>query len=389
MNFEDFLASSMPSGISSLAGTAINGIGSIIGGINTNKMIKAQKEMNQQNIASQERINQQNIDFQKGINDIMRHDANNAISIKKQDMINAGYSTADPNMQGNAIAQLGSPQLQAPQVESEFNADMANYQQNAISSFGQSLLDNANTLSQIALQKAQSREYNTNADYREKEMAWYDVNSSVALKNSIADLNLRVQQGDLNKQQLEIGEANLNLLKSQFTYLGEQIFSLKVENEYKRDNIIESLNYLRKSIVKLDSEIIKNIEESKTEKHKRNYYDSQSNLAHEQALTESHKRDMYDAQTDNYYSSSAESRANAAKTWIEKDIKEFEKDISFIKRHFAFMGINFDSSNLMSIVEQNANSPLLMHNFLKFSNDQTGSLIDGYKNQGFWKDKNK
>lgn len=385
MSISTFLSNPVIAGASSLAGTLFNGINGIMSGINTKKMIDAQKQMNQANIASQERINQQNIDFQKGINDIMRHDANNAISIKKQDLINAGYSTADPNMQGNAIAQLGSPQLQAPQVESEFNSDMANYQQNAIGSLAQSLMDNANVLTDIQLKKAQEREHDSNADFREKEIAWYDVNSSVALKNAIADLNLRVQQGELNEQQLEIGKANLDLLKSQFTYLGEQIFSLKVENEYKRDNIIESLNYLRKSIVKLDSAIVKDIEESKTEKHKQNYYDSQSNLAHQQALTESNKRDMYDAQVDNYYSSSAESRANAAKTWVDKDIKEFEKDITFIKRHFAFLGINFDSSNMLNVVEKNITSPNLLHNFLKFSNDQAGSLIDSYKNQGSWK----
>lgn len=378
----EFLIAGIIAAVVSLFGIGANAISSKN---NTKRLVQSQKDMNEKNIESQEKINQQNIEYQQGINDIMRHDANNAISIKKQDMINAGYSTADPNQQGSSIAQLLSPELTAPHVESEYTADMANYQQNAINSISQTMLDSANTLSQVSLQKAEAREHNSNADYKDKETAWYDVNSNVAFENAIADLNLRVQQGDLNKQQLEIGKANLDLLKSQYTYLGEQIISLKIDNEYKRDNVIESLNYLRKSIVKLDSAIVKDIEESKTEKHKRKYYDSQSNLATEQAKSESNKREMYDAQTENYLSSSAESRANTSKTWVEKEIKEFEKDLAFIKRHFAMLGVNFDSSNMLSVIEKNITSPNLLHNLLKFSSDQTGSIIEGYKNQGSFK----
>lgn len=342
MSLSSFLSNPAVAGASSLAGTLFQGINGIMSGINTNKMIKAQKEMNERNIASQEKINQQNIDFQQGINDIMRHDANNAISIKKQDMINAGYSTADPNMQGNAIAQLGSPQLQAPQVESEFNSDMANYQQNAIGSFAQSLLDNANVLTDIQLKKAQSREHNSNADFRERELAWYDVNQAVAYKGALANIYQSVTAGDYNKVAADEKVQTIENLKEQFKLLREQVISAKLDNKFKPkklklevDSMQQSLNNLKATYQEILSVVRLNREKVNTEKSA-------------QSLNYSGAR-LNDAKKETEVSLKNLNISKEQQIKIDNGIKEFEKRTAAVKYNFAKYGINFDSSNYLDV----------------------------------------
>lgn len=342
MSLSTFLSNPAVAGASALAGSLFQGINGIMSGVNTKKMIEAQKQMNQANIASQERINQQNIDFQQGINDLMRHDANNAISIKKQDMINAGYSTADPNMQGNSIAQLGSPQLQAPQVESEFNSDMANYQQNAFGSFAQSLLDNANVLTDIQLKKAQSREHNRNADFRERELAWYDVNQAVAYKGALVNIYQGVTAGDYNKVAADEKVQAIENLKGQFKLLHEQIISAKIENKFKPkklklevESMQQSLNNLKATYQEILSSIRLNSEKVNTEKSA-------------QSLNYSGAR-LNDAKKDTEVSLKNLNISKEQQIKIENGIKEFEKRNSAVKYSFAKYGINYDSSNYFDV----------------------------------------
>lgn len=279
MGFSDILSGGLISGVGSVLSSGLN---AITANRNTKKMINAQKEMNQRNIESQERINQQNIDFQQGVNDIMRKDAHNAIAIKKRDLINSGYSTANPDMQGNPVASLGSPTLTAPQVESEYNSDMANYQQSANQSFADSLINSASAMSNIALQKAQIKSQNANTTNMEIQNDMLEAQLKVNYQNSVKQLQLLDDSHDINKQTLEKGVKEIELIDGQIQSIKQQVISLVTDNKWKDKKYKTELAHI--------SAMINNIS----------------------------------ADTDN---------------------KKIEKDLNNIKLKFAKMGINFDSNS--------------------------------------------
>lgn len=355
MSFSSFLASPMVSGISSLAGTAFGGLNSIMGIINTNKMINAQKQMNQQNIASQERINQQNIDFQKGINDIMRHDANNAISIKKQDMINAGYSTADPNMQGNAIAQLGSPQLQAPQVESEFNSDMANYQQNAIGSFAQSLIDNANTMADIQLKQAEATEKDAHASYLRKQTNWVDLKELMSYKQAVENiLNAQTNREFTEVQKQEVLQGIENM-KSQNDLLQEQIIMARIKNKFEPEKCQLAIQELRATINNLRATYNNILADTSRKK-------SETALNYEKINTEKTQQGLNQSMAENQDSQANLNKSKSIHERIEAGLNVMQGKMQYVKNLFAAAGVNFDGSGIV---------------------DQTKKAIFHYKT-GFW-----
>lgn len=311
--------------------------------------------MNQQNIASQERINQQNIDFQKGINDIMRHDANNAISIKKQDMINAGYSTADPNMQGNAIAQLGSPQLQAPQVESEFNPDMANYQQNAIGSFAQSLIDNANTMADIQLKQAEATEKDAHASYLRKQTNWVDLKELMSYKQAVENiLNAQTNREFTEVQKQEVLQGIENM-KSQNDLLQEQIIMARIKNKFEPEKCQLAIKELRATINNLRATYNNILADTSRKK-------SETALNYEKINTEKTQQGLNQSMAENQDSQANLNKSKSIHERIEAGLNVMQGKMQYVKNLFAAAGVNFDGSGIV---------------------DQTKKAIFHYKT-GFW-----
>lgn len=275
--------------------------------------IEFQREANQQNLQTQRDINNQQIAFQKDVNSLMRHDANNAISIKKQDLVNAGYSTADPNMTGATSASLGSPTLgaasvDAPQVQSEFTPDMARMLSESYNSLSGSLLSGASLGAQIALQEAQARSANANASGQEIDNNWKDAQNAASYEQLLESIELMKKDGKIKNKQASLLSAQIDNMRTQTDSLTEQILSLRMENMLKPDMLIEDLNHLRATI-------------------------------------------------SNVKASTANLNADTSNKRVEHEILKYSKDIKKIERNFARMGINFNGNSIFDSLARLVSSP--------------------------------
>lgn len=290
-------------GLSSIIGAGINAIGNYYNSKQqakmTKQMIASQEKMNEQNVASQEKINQQNIDFQQGINNMMRSDAQNAISIKKRDLQNAGYSTADPNQQGFANAQLGSPELTAPQVESEFNPAMAQQELDARKGLVGSILEGARTFSDIELNKALARANNANATGQEIENMFKEAKEAKSYEALIEYVNNLKKEGVLKTLTAGKIAQEVESIEQTTKLIAEQVRTQQFINMWKPEEIQRNLKQMDAEYEKT-MKIISNIE----------------------ADTDVKK--------------------------IEKDIKKLEKDIKGIEKMYAELGINWNSNDTIS-----------------------------------------
>lgn len=292
-----------------MIGGIVSGIGSIISsGVNAitanrqqNKQIAADKAMNERNIAFQREANQQNIDFQREINDIMRRDNRTAIQTKKNDLVNAGYSTADPNLQGASVASLGAPNIRAPQVTSEFNPAMSQQLLAAGSHFSDSLINTAKTLSDIALTKAQVRESNANATGKEIDNSWSDAEHAAQYDTTLQTLANLKKDAKIKDEEYNKLVADINSVNESIKLTRQQVELAKTENKFK-PSILENTS------------------------------------AHLAALI-----DNLDSATD------------LNKT--EKSIKNFEKRIKAVEANFAELGINFNGSSYVDALLRAAASP--------------------------------
>lgn len=322
-------------GLSSIIGAGINAIGNYyntkLQAKMTKQMIASQEKMNDQNVASQEKINQQNIDFQQGINNMMRSDAQNAISIKKRDLQNAGYSTADPNQQGFANAQLGSPELTAPQVESEFNPAMAQQELDARTGLVGSLLEGAKTMSEIAVNKATARSQNANATNFEINNDYLEANLKVAYQTSLETLKNWVNRNKESELVQSKYVEDINLVKQNIDLVAQQIIAQKYNNKFAPEKFFKEMQHL--------SSLISNI----------------------------------NADTDNKK--------------VDKEIKNFEKEIMSVKANMAKMGINFESSDIVTAIARIVTSPKghevlsILTDFINNAIESfTGSITDHFRN---------
>lgn len=327
------ISSIISSGIGSLA----NGIGSIINSKAqekiTDKLIASQKEANERNIASQERINQMNIDNTNMNNALMRQDAHNAISIKKRDLINAGYSTADPNLTGSSFASLTNPSLQASHVDPEYNEAMAQIDSNAVTSLSNSLLDGAKIMSEIKLNEANAKSSNANAESTEINNKWLDAQLSVNYDISLESLNNLKKDGKIKDKEFEKYEKEFNLLDNQINLISEQYLGLVFDNQFKPYRYTTELRKLNKEIINLQSDI--DIKE------------------------------------------------------VDKGIKKFEKRLKEIEVDFAEIGINFNSNDLVTAIARIVGSPrghevfTIASQFLSNSIDEiTNNTIDNLVDTG-------
>lgn len=250
----------------SLIGDAVGGVTSLIANNQSNKyashmtdkQIAAQKEMNQfnvdaqkainaANIASQEKINQQQIDFQRDINSIMRHDSKHAISDKRADLMRAGYSTADPSNTGFSAASLGSPSLTAPQaiapqVASEFTPEMAANSILAKNSAIGNAAQIAQTMTDIALKRAQSGKTRAELEGITKSNAWIDLMNNATYANILEHTETLHQQGKVSSKQAEVLTNELTAFDTNFKLLKEQLFEAQERNKVLPDMLREQLN---------------------------------------------------------------------------------------------------------------------------------------------------
>lgn len=300
----------------SLIGDAIGGVSSLIANNQSNKYashmtdkqiasqqqmnqanVDAQKEINAANIASQEKINQQQIDFQRGINSIMRHDSKHAISDKRADLMRAGYSTADPSNTGFSAASLGAPSLTAPQaiapqVAAEFTPEMAANSILAKNSSISNAAQIAQTMTDIALKRAQSGKTRAELEGITKSNAWIDLMNNATYANILEHTETLHQQGKVSAKQAEVLANELTAFDTNFKLLKEQLFEAQERNKVLPDMLREQLN-----------EVVARV---------------------------------------------ANIKINTDVKSVEKEILGIRKDFDQLKYDLAKLGVNFDSNDLFS-----------------------------------------
>lgn len=321
------IASVIP-GVGTVGGAAINGISGIIDGVSgekdanaainaqmriakaqiaaqqeaNRKNIEFQREANEQNLAQQLTINQQNLDFNREINSLMRRDSQHAISDKRLDMARAGYSAADPSLQGFSAASLSAPSLSAatmdaPHVEPDFTPGAAS----AAASSLQSRSGLMSTLSQLAVDRANARAQNANAhgaeidnNYREAFNQLRNEELQVNINNLIVTRNLTVEQAN------NLVAQTANIEKST-ELLGEQVEQAKFTTSKQKEEFLERINNLKAQTALISSQT---------------------------KLTD-----------------------------VQKDIAKFEKELKQLEVHYGKLGINFNSSDMLSSIARLVAAP--------------------------------
>lgn len=256
--------------------------------------MKAQERMNKANIAAQERINQANIDQSNHINDLMRHDTHNSVNYRKQDLINSGYSTANPNMDASQSASLTVPQLTAPHSESVMTPEAA-------SSFNGIVP----TLLNASLVKAQTRETNANADIGEKEAAWTDAKLQAEYDNLLQQTDNLKKDGVLKTYQASLIRKGIDKTNQEIELLIEQTWAASLENKFKPDVLLKTIQTMDKTLSEIDSRISSN------------------------------------------YANVRNKNADTKLKGQQFEIGEFEKQIKEVEANFAQMGVNFNGQSIL------------------------------------------
>lgn len=301
------------------------------------KQIAAAKEMNRYNIASQEHINQQNVDTQLKINSILRNDANNAIGIKKRDLINSGYSTANPEFSGNPVATLTSPNRIAPQMQSEFTSDMAQAEiarrrQITDAHLGglHSLFEGASTNAMVSLSKAQERSANASASGQEIDNDWKDVNYSLSYQQSLEVLSNLKKDGKIKDKEFEKFAYEFSNMDQQFKLMDSQVQLAQIQISQAPERFEKEMSHLSASIAQLNS--------------------LASNL---------------NADTSNKYK--------------EGDLLDLKAQLERIRVSYANIGINFDSGGLfdsLARIIMSGKGDLVINNAIDFISSALTGLYD-------------
>ena len=321
----------MDIGLSSLLGSLGSGIASIFTASKQRKsaerqtqmVVDAQKAANAANLETQERINQQQIDNSRYINSLMRHDANNAVSIKKQDLINAGYSTADPNLSGASVASLTQPQLSSnPVVQSEYPSDLAALNQGAGQSLTDSLLSTAGVLSDFAVKRADVLSKSANTKSQEIRNSWLDAELQLNYDTSLQTLENLRKDGRLKDNDLKRFGTEMDILKTQCDVLAQNLFALKEQNKVLPKKLIKELTQLEETINLTRSNI------AETNERRRVHIAHRANIV-----------------------------ADTRNKSIEADLLNLKKAMDKINLNYAELGINFNSNSLVDSLLRLASSP--------------------------------
>lgn len=227
--------------------------------------IQMQRDINAQNVASQEKINQMQLDQAMQINELMRYDSKHAISDKVADMKRAGYSTADPSMQGFSAANLSSPSLSAPQqvaphVDPVYDQSGVSNVINGNRSVVQNVADLLSTVADVRLKRSQEK--NTDADTEGKSIdnSWKDEEKSAALAQIMSTVNNLEANTDKQREEKKKISKDITFVDESLKLLGEQITELKFRNSKNEERFLNEMNHLKASISDLQSS--KNLKDS-------------------------------------------------------------------------------------------------------------------------------
>lgn len=244
-------------------GDAVGGITSLITNNQSNKyaqhiadkQLASNEAMNAQNVAAQERINQSQLDFSNNINDIMRSDSHNSISLKKSDLQRAGYSAADPSLQGFTAASLSQPSLTAPQVTSNFDSGVADSLIRGKSSALDNMTKIAQVMTDISLKRAQSKKTQAETQGIVKNNAWIDLEKNATYAVTLETLENLAKDGEIKDFQAQEIANDLQTFQTRFDTLKAQLEGLKISNKHLdeqfRSSIAETL--ARVSNIKADT----------------------------------------------------------------------------------------------------------------------------------------
>lgn len=270
--------------------------------------IDAQREMNERNVSSQEEMNRQNISFQKEVNDLMRKDNASSIQTKKNDLKKAGYSTADPSLQGSSVASLTAPRGEAPIVQSEITPDMVSqYMQNFGSSMDR-LSGIAKSVSELSLMKAQARAANAGATGQEIDNDWKEALNS-------AEYSQILQTIDNMKSAKKLTDEQAINASKQFEILQAELDGLSADNAIKNYEVVyHPFRYLK-------------------------------------------EMEQMDAVIGELQAKTANWKADTSNKRKEGDILEFRKRIEKVAADFAEMGVNFNGSSMLDSILRLVASP--------------------------------
>lgn len=220
--------------------------------------IQMQRDINAQNVASQEKINQLQLNQSKQINDLMRYDSKHAISDKVTDLKRAGYSTADPNVQGFSAANLSSPSLAsaqqvAPHVEPTFDQSGVSNIISGSRSTVQNITDLLSTIADVRLKRSQEK--NTDADTAGKDIdnSWKDEEKSAALAQIMSTVDNLEADTDKKREEKKKISKDITFVDQSLKLLGEQITELKFRNSKNEERFLNEMNHLKASIADLQS----------------------------------------------------------------------------------------------------------------------------------------
>lgn len=220
--------------------------------------VAAQKEMNAANIASQENINQQQIDMTKEINSLMRHDSKHAISDKRSDLMRAGYSTADPNLNGFSAAALSSPSLTAPQgiapqVDPTISPEMVNTLIQGQSTKLRSIMDMFQTASDVALKYVQTKKTGAETEGLTKSNAWIDLKEKSIYENLLQQTENLVAQKKLTENQALTYAQELQTFNTRWDILKAQLEQMQITNKDLDARLVAQLQESLSNVANLDA----------------------------------------------------------------------------------------------------------------------------------------
>lgn len=272
--------------LTGLIGSGIQAVGGIINGIFDRKAqkkaqaqaiaaqekanqdnIQMQRDINAQNVASQEKINQMQLDQAQQINDLMRYDSKHAISDKVTDMKRAGYSTADPSMQGFSAATLSSPSLAAPQqvaphVDPVFDQSGVSNVINSRRTAVQNITDLLSTIADIRLKRSEEKRNDADTEGKNIDNSWKDEEKSAALAQIMATVDNLEANTDKQREEKNKISKDISYVDQSLKLLGEQITDLKFRNATNEERFLNEMNHLKASISDLQSS--KNLKDSES-----------------------------------------------------------------------------------------------------------------------------
>lgn len=218
-----------------------------------------QQQINAANLAHQQDINKQNIALARETNALERRDARNAISDKKMDLIRAGYSTADPTLQGFSAAALSAPRVEATkqeamQQEVPFNASLAASLIGANTALSNRRMEWAKAMSDMALQRAQSANLRADTTGKEIDNKYKDAEHVAALEKVNAEIENIKADTKIKEQQKENLRAEFDKLKMDYKIAGEEYKQAKFKTDHQSELFTEELNLIKANVASVETE---------------------------------------------------------------------------------------------------------------------------------------